>query len=193
MFEHVGPTHYREFFRKLKELLADDGVALLHSIGRMEPPGGMNPWIRKYIFPGGYTPALSEVFEAVQDGGLWVTDLEILRLHYAETLRAWRERFEANRDKIRALYDERFCRMWEFYLVGCELSFRYTNQMVFQMQIARATGRRAADARLHARLGTGRRPAAGAPRGFLESLPPPLGLTSPEVSTQRNIVVESMI
>jgi cyclopropane-fatty-acyl-phospholipid synthase len=140
MFEHVGPTHYREFFRKLKELLAEDGVALLHSIGRMEPPGGMNPWIRKYIFPGGYTPALSEVFEAIQDSGLWVTDLEILRLHYAETLRAWRERFEANRDKIRALYDERFCRMWEFYLVGCELSFRYTNQMVFQMQITREQG-----------------------------------------------------
>jgi cyclopropane-fatty-acyl-phospholipid synthase len=137
MFEHVGPSHYREFFRKLKDLLADDGVALLHSIGRMEPPGGMNPWIRKYIFPGGYTPALSEVFEAVQDAGLWVTDLEILRLHYAETLRAWRERFEANRDKIRALYDERFCRMWEFYLVGCEVSFRYMNQMVFQMQIAK--------------------------------------------------------
>ena len=137
MFEHVGPTHYREFFGKLKELLAEDGVALLHSIGRMEPPGGMNPWIRKYIFPGGYTPALSEVFTAIQDSGLWVTDLEILRLHYAETLRAWRERFESNRDKIRALYDERFCRMWEFYLVGCELSFRYMNQMVFQMQIAR--------------------------------------------------------
>jgi len=137
MFEHVGPTHYREFFGKLKDLLADDGVALLHSIGRMEPPGGMNPWIRKYIFPGGYTPALSEVFAAVQDSGLWVTDLEILRLHYAETLRAWRERFEANRDKIRALYDDRFCRMWEFYLVGCELSFRYMNQMVFQMQITK--------------------------------------------------------
>jgi len=137
MFEHVGPTHYREFFGKLKDLLADDGVAVLHSIGRMEPPGGMNPWIRKYIFPGGYTPALSEVFAAVQDAGLWVTDLEILRLHYAETLRAWRERFEANRAKVRALYDERFCRMWEFYLVGCELSFRYMNQMVFQMQITK--------------------------------------------------------
>jgi cyclopropane-fatty-acyl-phospholipid synthase len=137
MFEHVGPSHYREFFRKLKDLLADDGVALLHSIGRMEPPGGMNPWIRKYIFPGGYTPALSEVFEAVQEAGLWATDLEILRLHYAETLRAWRERFETNRDRVRALYDERFCRMWEFYLVGCELSFRHMNQMVFQIQIAK--------------------------------------------------------
>jgi cyclopropane-fatty-acyl-phospholipid synthase len=137
MFEHVGPSHYREFFIKLRDLLADDGVALLHSIGRMEPPGGMNPWIRKYIFPGGYTPALSEVLAAVQDCGLWVTDIEILRLHYAETLRAWHERFQANRDRICALYDERFCRMWEFYLTGCELAFRYMNQMVFQMQLAK--------------------------------------------------------
>ena len=138
MFEHVGLSHYREFFRKLKDLLADDGVALLHSIGSMEPPGGTNPWLRKYIFPGGYTPALSEVIEAVQDAGLWVTDIEILRLHYAETLRAWRERFAANRDKVRALYDERFCRMWDFYLDGLRASaFATANQMVFQMQIAK--------------------------------------------------------
>jgi len=137
MFEHVGVPHYREFFRKVKDLLADGGVALLHSIGSMEPPGGTNPWLQKYIFPGGYTPALSEVMEAVQDVGLWVTDIEILRLHYAETLRAWRERFAANRDKVRALYDERFCRMWEFYLTGSELSFRYGGQMVFQMQLAK--------------------------------------------------------
>jgi cyclopropane-fatty-acyl-phospholipid synthase len=137
MFEHVGVPHYRQFFRKLKEILAEDGVALLHSIGRMDPPGGTNPWLQKYIFPGGYTPALSEVMEAVQDVGLWVTDIEILRLHYAETLREWRRRFEANRAKIRALYDERFCRMWEFYLTGSELSFRHAGQMVFQMQLAR--------------------------------------------------------
>jgi cyclopropane-fatty-acyl-phospholipid synthase len=137
MFEHVGAPHYREFFRKLKELLAEDGVALLHSIGRMDPPGGTNPWLQKYIFPGGYTPALSEVMAAVQEAGLWVTDIEILRLHYAETLRAWRQRFAANRDAIRALYDERFCRMWDFYLTGCELAFRYGGQMVFQMQLAR--------------------------------------------------------
>jgi cyclopropane-fatty-acyl-phospholipid synthase len=121
MFEHVGVPHYREFFQKVKDLLADDGVALLHSIGSMEPPGGTNPWLQKYIFPGGYTPALSEVMEAVQAVGLWVTDIEILRLHYAETLRAWRQRFTVNRDKVRALYDERFCRMWDFYLTGCEM------------------------------------------------------------------------
>jgi cyclopropane-fatty-acyl-phospholipid synthase len=137
MFEHVGVPHYRAFFRKLKDLLAADGVAVLHSIGHMDPPGGTNPWLQKYIFPGGYTPALSEVMQAVEGAGLWVTDVEILRLHYAETLRAWRRRFDANRDRIRALYDERFCRMWEFYLTSCELGFRYAGQMVFQMQLAR--------------------------------------------------------
>jgi cyclopropane-fatty-acyl-phospholipid synthase len=137
MFEHVGAPNYRTFFAKVKSLLAEDGVCLLHSIGRMDPPGGTNPWLRKYIFPGGYTPALSEVLAAVEQVGLWVTDIEILRLHYASTLREWRRRFEANRDRIRELYDERFCRMWEFYLVGCEIAFRYMGQMVFQMQLAR--------------------------------------------------------
>ena len=137
MFEHVGASHYREFFRKVKELLNEDGVMLLHSIGRMEPPGSTNPWLRKYIFPGGYTPALSEVLRAVEDVGLWVTDIEILRLHYASTLREWRRRFQANRAKIEALYDARFGRMWEYYLAGCEVAFRYLGQMVFQMQLAK--------------------------------------------------------
>ena len=137
MFEHVGASHYREFFRKVKELLNEDGVMLLHSIGRMEPPGSTNPWLRKYIFPGGYTPALSEVLRAVEDVGLWVTDIEILRLHYASTLREWRRRFQANRAKIEALYDARFGRMWEYYLAGCEVAFRYMGQMVFQMQLAK--------------------------------------------------------
>jgi cyclopropane-fatty-acyl-phospholipid synthase len=137
MFEHVGVPHYETFFRKVSDLLADDGVALLHSIGRMEPPGGTNPWLRKYIFPGGYTPALSEVLTAIERVGLWVTDVEILRLHYAETLRHWRRRFDENRERVRAIYDDRFCRMWEFYLVGCEVAFRRLNQMVFQIQIAR--------------------------------------------------------
>ena len=139
MFEHVGSAHYVEFFTKVKELLADDGIMLLHSIGRMEPPGGTNTWLRKYIFPGGYTPALSEVLSAIEKVGLWVTDVEIIRLHYAETLRHWRQRFLANRDRIKQLagYDDRFCRMWEFYLAGCEISFRYMNQMVFQLQLAR--------------------------------------------------------
>jgi cyclopropane-fatty-acyl-phospholipid synthase len=137
MFEHVGVGHYGEFFAKVKDLLTDDGVCLLHSIGRMEPPGSTNPWLRKYIFPGGYTPALSETLSAIEATGLWVTDIEILRLHYAETLRHWHDRFQANRARIAELYDERFCRMWEFYLVGCEMSFRYMGQMVFQMQIAK--------------------------------------------------------
>ena len=139
MFEHVGATHYVEFFTKVKQLLKDDGVMLLHAIGRMEPPGGTNTWLRKYIFPGGYTPALSEVLAAIEKVGLWVTDMEILRLHYAETLRHWRQRFLANRDKVKAMagYDDRFCRMWEFYLAGCEVAFRFMNQMVFQIQIAR--------------------------------------------------------
>jgi cyclopropane-fatty-acyl-phospholipid synthase len=139
MFEHVGSAHYVEYFRKVKNLLADDGIMLLHSIGRMEPPGGTNTWLRKYIFPGGYTPAMSEVLQAIEKVGLWVTDIEVLRLHYAETLRHWRQRFLANRDQIKQMagYDDRFCRMWEFYLAGCEVAFRYMNQMVFQMQITR--------------------------------------------------------
>ena len=139
MFEHVGAAHYLEYFTKVKALLKDDGVMLLHSIGRMEPPGGTNTWLRKYIFPGGYTPALSEVLAAIEKVGLYVTDIEVLRLHYAETIKHWRQRFQANRDKVKAMagYDERFCRMWEFYLAGCEVSFRYMGQMVFHMQIAR--------------------------------------------------------
>ena len=137
MFEHVGTQHYPEFFRTLRNLLTADGVAVLHSIGRMQPPGATNPWLRKYIFPGGYTPALSEVLAAIERCGLWVTDIEILRLHYAETLRKWRERFQHNRERARKLYDERFCRMWEFYLTGCEISFREMGQMVFQIQLTR--------------------------------------------------------
>ncbi len=137
MFEHVGVRHYPEFFRSVRALLTEDGVAVLHAIGRMDGPGATNPWLRKYIFPGGYSPALSEVLPVVERLGLWVTDIEILRLHYAETLRAWHQRFTAQRAKIAALYDERFCRMWEFYLVGSELTFRRLGHMVFQMQLAR--------------------------------------------------------
>jgi len=138
MFEHVGVNHYRAFFTKLKSLLAPDGVALLHSIGRKDGPGTTNPWIRKYIFPGGYAPALSEVLPIIEQLRLWITDIEILRLHYAETLRAWRRRFERNRDRVRAIYDERFCRMWEMYLVASEIAFRRQDHMVFQMQLAKA-------------------------------------------------------
>jgi cyclopropane-fatty-acyl-phospholipid synthase len=138
MFEHVGVNQYPVFFRKLRESLAPDGVALLHAIGRMDGPGTTNPWLRKYIFPGGYSPALSEVVPQAERARLWITDLEILRLHYAETLRQWRRRFNEHRDAIRALYDERFCRMWEMYLVGAELAFRRDGHLVFQMQLARA-------------------------------------------------------
>ena len=137
MFEHVGVVQYPTFFRKVNELLAPDGVALLHSIGRMEGPGTTNPWLRKYIFPGGYSPALSEVVPVVERERLWITDIEILRLHYAETLRNWRARFEENRERIRALYDERFCRMWELYLVGAEIAFRRDGHLNFQMQLAK--------------------------------------------------------
>ena len=137
MFEHVGARHYRAFFRKVKSLLKDDGVALLHSIGRMSPPGTTNPWLRKYIFPGGYAPALSEAVAAIEQEGLWITDIEILRLHYAATLKEWRRRFQENRAEVARLYDERFCRMWEFYLAGCEVAFRRLDQMVFQIQLAK--------------------------------------------------------
>src|SRR5215469_2924880 len=138
MFEHVGINHYNAFFSKLKSLLAPDGVALLHSIGRMDGPGSTHPWIRKYIFPGGYFPALSEVVPVVERSKLWITDVEILRLHYAETLKSWRRRFERNRDRLRSIYDERFCRMWEMYLVGSEIAFRRDGCMVFQMQRAKS-------------------------------------------------------
>jgi len=140
MFEHVGVVQYPTFFRKVNQLLTPDGVALLHSIGRMEGPGTTNPWLRKYIFPGGYSPALSEVVPAVERERLWITDIEILRLHYAETLCNWRGRFEENRERIRALYDERFCRMWELYLVGAELAFRRDRHLNFQMQLAKQVG-----------------------------------------------------
>ncbi|MBL6455358.1 class I SAM-dependent methyltransferase [Belnapia sp. T6] len=136
MFEHVGIDHYRSFFRTLRGLLKPDGVALIHAIGRAAGPGATNPWLTKYIFPGGYSPALSEVLPAVEASGLWVTDIEILRLHYAETLKHWRRRFAANRDAILSLYDERFCRMFEFYLAGAELSFRRSDHMNWQLQLS---------------------------------------------------------
>ena len=136
MFEHVGLAHYDEFFSRLGRVLAPDGVAVVHAIGRRLPPCGMDPWISKYIFPGAYVPALSEVMAAVERSGLWVTDVEILRVHYAETLRHWYERFQENRHHARALYDERFCRMWEFYLATCEMLFRQGDLMVFQIQLA---------------------------------------------------------
>lgn len=137
MFEHVGVTRYDEFFGKVYDLLVDDGLAVLHSIGHMNPPSTASPWLRKYIFPGAYSPALSEVFAATERQHLWVSDVEVLRVHYADTLVEWNHRFQQNRARIAELYDERFCRMWEFYLISAEAMFRTGAAMVFQMQLAR--------------------------------------------------------
>jgi len=137
MFEHVGRQGYREFFETVRGLLSDDGVMLLHSIGRYDRPAAINPFIRKYIFPGADLPALSEVMSAVQPTGLYSTDIELLRLHYAETLRLWRERFMKQRDKAAEIYDERFVRMWELYFIICELGFRNQELMVFQLQLTK--------------------------------------------------------
>lgn len=136
MFEHVGVRYYDEFFRLSKSLMPRDGVMMLHSIGHMSPPTTTSPWYRKYIFPGGYAPSLSEVLQSTERNHLWVTDLETLRLHYSLTLSHWHRRFEENRDTIIELYDERFARMWEFYLVSAELSFRTGSQFVFQLQLS---------------------------------------------------------
>ena len=140
MFEHVGVNFYETFFRRCAELLTNDGIMMLHSIGRSEGPNVTNPWITKYIFPGGYIPALSEVMPAIERAGLLVCDIEILRLHYAETLQAWRQRFLARREEAAQLYDERFVRMWEFYLASSEVSFRKQNLMNFQIQLTKRQG-----------------------------------------------------
>lgn len=135
--QHVGAGHYDEYFAHVAGRLAEDGVALVHTIARSGEPSAPQPWIAKYIFPGGYIPSLSEIAPAIERAGLVVTDLEVLRLHYAETLKAWRERFLARRDAAAALYDDRFCRMWEFYLAACEAAFRHNGLVVFQIQLAR--------------------------------------------------------
>jgi cyclopropane-fatty-acyl-phospholipid synthase len=140
MFEHVGVGFYDTFFRAVATLLDEDGVFLLHSIARSEGPNVTKPWIAKYIFPGGYVPALSEVLPAIEKAGLLVTDIEILRLHYAETLRHWRERFLAYREAVERLYDQRFVRMWEFYLAAAEMAFRAQAMMVVQMQLTKRQG-----------------------------------------------------
>lgn len=137
MFEHVGVPNYREYFRTIYNSLHDDGVALLHTIGRTAPPGLTNSWLKKYIFPGGYVPALSETMEAIEKEGLVINDVEVLRIHYAETLSHWFKRFEANIDRVKKIYDERFCRMWRFYLASCEMSFREGNIVVFQIQLSK--------------------------------------------------------
>ncbi len=140
MFEHVGSGHYANYFRVIRDRLTDEGVALVHTIGHLDMPQPTSPWVRKYIFPGGHIPAFSEVAAAIERSGLLMTDVEVLRLHYAETLRRWRMRFLANRERAKQLYDERFCRMWEFYLAGSEIAFRYMNLCVFQIQLAKRIG-----------------------------------------------------
>lgn len=136
MFEHVGRAHYQDFFDTAARLLRRDGVMLLHTIGATGEPGPTNPWIKRYVFPGGHIPTLSEMMPAIERAGLRLVDVEVLRLHYAETLRAWRERFLARRDEAVRLYDERFCRMWEFYLAASEAGFRFEDLVVFQLQLA---------------------------------------------------------
>ncbi len=137
MFEHVGLPHYDTYFNTIRNRLTTDGIALVHTIGWTGPPDATNPWIAKYIFPGGYIPTMSEVLRSVETSRLWAADVEVWRLHYAETLRHWTERFEANEDKVRALYDDRFVRMWRFYLAACEQTFRHGRQAVFQFQLSR--------------------------------------------------------
>lgn len=137
MFEHVGPGHYGTFFQTVADRLSPDGIALIHTIGSSGRPGAPNPWIKKYIFPGGYVPSLSEILPVIERSGLTVTDVEVLRLHYAATLREWRHRFATNRARVAALFDDRFSRMWEFYLAACEAGFRHKNLVVFQIQLAK--------------------------------------------------------
>lgn len=137
MFEHVCVSQYDRYFQIVRDRLTDAGVALLHTIGHTDPPRPANPWIRSFIFPGGYAPAFSEIVPAIERSGLIVTDVEVLRLHYAETLRHWRHRFLTNRDRAKEIYDERFCKMWEFYLASCEMAFRHMNLCVFQIQTAK--------------------------------------------------------
>ena len=137
MFEHVGRKFYKKYFNKVSELLNNDGVALIHTIGSSNPPRDPHPWITKYIFPGGYTPSLSEIARPIENSGLVISDMEILRLHYSHTLRHWKERFLDKREKVLEIFDEKFLRMWEFYLVGCEMAFKWGDQVVFQLQLTK--------------------------------------------------------
>ena len=137
MFEHVGRKFYKKFFSQVEKLLKDDGVSLIHTIGSVNPPRDPHPWITKYIFPGGYTPSLSEVTTPIEKAGLIVADIEVLRLHYSHTLRHWKENCIRNKDKIIQMFDERFFRMWEFYLAGCEMAFKWGDQVVYQFQLTK--------------------------------------------------------
>ena len=137
MFEHVGRKFYKKFFKQVEKLLNDDGVALIHTIGSVNPPRDPHPWVTKYIFPGGYTPSLSEVTTPIEKAGLIVSDIEVLKLHYSHTLRHWKENCIKNKEKITEMFDERFFRMWEFYLAGCEIAFKWGDQVVYQFQLTK--------------------------------------------------------
>ena len=137
MFEHVGRKFYRTYFNQVSKMLNDDGVALIHTIGSVNPPRDPHPWITKYIFPGGYTPSLSEVAGPIEKSGLIISDIEVLRMHYSHTLRHWKERFISKKKEVLEMFDERFFRMWEFYLAGCEMAFKWGDQVVFQFQLSK--------------------------------------------------------
>ena len=137
MFEHVGRKFYKRYFNKVSELLNDDGIALIHTIGSVSPPRDPHPWITKYIFPGGYTPSLSEVSLPIEKSGLVISDMEVLRMHYSHTLRHWKNRFLGKKEQVLEKFDEKFIRMWEFYLAGCEMAFKWGDQVVFQFQLSK--------------------------------------------------------
>ena len=137
MFEHVGKKFYSTYFNQVFKLLQNDGISLIHTIGSVNPPRDPQPWISKYIFPGGYTPSLSELAKPIEDSGLILSDLEVLRMHYSHTLRHWKERFLSKKDVVLEMFDERFLRMWEFYLASCELVFKWSDQVVFQLQLTK--------------------------------------------------------
>ena len=138
MFEHVGRKFYKKFFKQVEKLLSDNGISLIHTIGSVNPPRDPHPWITKYIFPGGYTPSLSEVTTPIEKAGLVVSDIEVLKLHYSHTLRHWKENCIKNKEKIIKMYDERFFRMWEFYLAGSEIAFKWGDQVVYQFQLTKS-------------------------------------------------------
>ena len=137
MFEHVGRKFYKTFFKKVHDFLKDDGIALIHTIGSVNSPRNPQPWITKYIFPGGYTPSLSEIASPIEKSGLMLSDMEVLRMHYAHTLKNWKERFVKNKAKVLSMFDERFFRMFEFYLASCQMAFKHGDQVVYQLQLTK--------------------------------------------------------
>ena len=137
MLEHVGKKFYNKYFNSVSKFLNEDGVALIHTIGSVMTPRDPHPWISKYIFPGGYTPSLSELAKPIEKSNLIIADMEVLRMHYAHTLRNWKSRFLGKKEEVLKMFDERFFRMWEFYLAGCEMAFKWGDQVVFQFQLSK--------------------------------------------------------